>query len=83
MLKAAPSGFCFECPKYPCRRLKDLDKRYKTKYSMSMIENLGFIREHGLNAFVEKEDLRWRCTKCGGTICVHRGYCYQCGERPD
>ena len=83
MLTATPSGFCFECPKYPCRRLKDLDKRYRTKYAMSMLENLEFIREHGLSAFVEKEHDRWRCRKCGGTICVHRGFCFACGERPD
>ena len=34
------SGFCYECAEYPCRRLKALDKRYRTKYGMSMIENL-------------------------------------------
>ena len=82
-IKASQSGFCYECPKYPCRRLKQLDKRYRTKYSMSMIENLQFIREHGLRAFVEKENERWRCRKCGGVICVHRHFCFTCGERPD
>jgi len=77
---ATESGFCYECPKYPCRRLKDLDKRYRTKYGMSMLENLAFIREHGLSAFVEKETERWRCPKCGATICVHRRQCQNCGE---
>ena len=80
-IKTNESGFCFECGKYPCRRLKQLDKRYCTKYHMSMIENLESIRETGLAAFVEKEQARWRCPKCGGTICVHRGYCYDCGEK--
>lgn len=82
-LKAAQSGFCYECPKYPCRRLKDLDKRYRTKYAMSMLENLAYIREHGLNAFVENEHERWRCRKCGGVICVHRHFCFRCGEKLD
>lgn len=82
-LKACQSGFCYECPKYPCRRLKQLDKRYRTKYTMSMLENLEFIREHGLSAFVDKEHERWRCRKCGGVISCHRGYCFTCGERPD
>jgi len=77
------SGFCFECLKYPCRRLKQLDKRYRTKYAMSMLENLEFIREHGLSTFLDKENERWRCQKCGGVICIHRGYCYSCGERSD
>lgn len=82
-VKTSESGFCFECENYPCKRLRQLDKRYRTKYAMSMIENLESIRKTGLPAFVKKEKERWRCSKCGGTICVHRGYCYDCGERPN
>jgi hypothetical protein len=40
--------FCYECPDFPCHRLKDLDKRYRDKYHMSMIENLNFIKASGL-----------------------------------
>jgi hypothetical protein len=83
VIKTNNSGFCFECDKYPCKRLKQLDKRYRARYSMSMLENLEHIRNFGLAVFVEKERGRWQCLKCGGTICVHRGYCYSCGERPD
>jgi hypothetical protein len=82
-IKLNQSGFCFECSKYPCRRLKQLDLRYRTKYAMSMIQNLEFIQGNGLDAFVARESQRWRCLKCGGVICVHRGYCYDCGEKPD
>ena len=81
MIKISQSGFCFECEKYPCRRLKQLDKRYRTKYAMSMIEYLESIKEIGLSAFVANEKERWHCKKCGGVICVHRGYCFNCGER--
>jgi hypothetical protein len=80
VIKANKSGFCFECPDYPCKRLKQLDKRYRTKYAMSMIENLEFIESRGLSAFIVKEKERWRCKKCGGVICVHRKRCYICGE---
>ena len=82
MIKQDQSKFCFKCVAYPCKRLKQLDRRYRTKYSMSMIENLEFIKEKGLDSFAEKENDRWRCKKCGGIICVHWGYCYQCGEEP-
>ncbi len=81
-IKASRSGFCYECLRYPCLRLKQLDKRYRTKYLMSMLENLEFIREHGLSALVEREKERWRCRKCGGVISCHRGYCFTCGEKP-
>ena len=76
------SGFCYDCPKYPCARLKQLDRRYRTKYGMSMLENLAFIREHGLSAFESREAERWCCPDCGGVICVHRGYCFRCGRKP-
>jgi hypothetical protein len=74
--------FCSgKCDKYPCRRLRDLDKRYRTKYGMSMIENLDNIKKTGIRDFVRNEKTRWRCTKCGSTICVHRDSCLKCGER--
>jgi hypothetical protein len=79
MIKLSKFGFCFECEKYPCTRLKQLDKRYRTKYAMSMIENLESIKGIGLRTFVENEMERWRCQKCGGVICVHGGSCIQCG----
>ena len=72
------SGMCYECPKYPCRRLKQLDKRYRTKYNMSMIDNLEFIKEYGLGKFISKEEEKWACNNCGGVICVHRGFCLSC-----
>ena len=79
MIQRSKSKFCFECENYPCKRLKQLDKRYRTKYNMSMIENLENIKKIGLSAFVENEKERWHCTTCGGVICVHRGYCLLCG----
>ena len=80
-IKNSKSGFCFECKKYPCLRLKQLDKRYRTKYKMSMLENLENLKTIGVSAFYENEKKRWRCAKCGGVICVHKGYCFSCGEK--
>lgn len=71
--------FCFKCEKYPCARLKNLDKRYRTKYGMSMIENLENIIRLGIREFVKDERVRWTCPKCGGTINVHRWKCFDCG----
>jgi hypothetical protein len=70
--------FCFECQSFPCKRLKALDKRYRTKYHMSMIENLNFIQENGLEMFQEKEAASWRCPTCDNLICCHNGLCLQC-----
>ena len=79
-IKANQTGFCFECTEYPCKRLRALDKRYRTRYAVSMTDNLGKIKEIGVEAFVRNELERWRCGKCGGVINVHRGRCSKCGE---
>ncbi len=73
--------FCFECERYPCKLLKHLDKRYRTKYNMSEIENLEQIKKYGIKKFLVNEKLKWTCKSCGGTICVHRGYCHSCGQQ--
>ncbi|WP_135606565.1 DUF3795 domain-containing protein [Methanococcoides sp. NM1] len=75
--------FCFECEKFPCDKLKHLDERYRTKYNMSMVENLENIKELSLKEFVKNEKKRWTCSECGGTICVHRRYCYSCGKKKE
>lgn len=75
------SGFCYECDRFPCSRLKRLDKRYRAKYRMSMIDNLNFIREKGMERFLEHEQNRWTCDVCGSGISVHRGFCLHCKSK--
>lgn len=70
--------FCYECGEFPCKRLKALDKRYRTKYRMSMIDNLTYIKENGLETFLYKQELEWRCPKCEDVICCHNGLCLNC-----
>ena len=70
--------FCFECAQYPCKRLKSLDKRYRTKYHMSMIDNLNAIRDTGMDNFLSAQEEKWRFPTCGGTICCHNGLCLDC-----
>jgi len=77
-LAKTESGFCYDCDKYPCTRLKLLDKRYKTNYGMSMIENLDFIQKNGIEKFLEYEQDRWTCKVCGSGVSVHRDYCLKC-----
>jgi hypothetical protein len=71
--------YCYECPDFPCPRLKRLDKRYRTFYRMSMVENLEYIKENGVKKFLEREEAKWRCPECGGVVCCHNGICFSCG----
>jgi len=70
---------CSSCGKFPCRRIKDLDKRYRTRYGESPIENLLRAEEMGEEAFIKGEDERWRCAGCRELLCVHRENCLNCG----
>ena len=77
-LAETESGFCYDCEKFPCIRLNNLDKRYRTKYGMSMIENLLFIKNHGLDEFLKNEETKWKCKICGAGLSVHRNFCLNC-----
>lgn len=77
-LAKTESGFCYDCTIYPCARLKRLDKRYRTNYGMSMIENLDYIQSHGLEKFMANEESRWACKECGSGVSVHRDFCLKC-----
>lgn len=72
-------NYCHECKGFPCESLIHLDKRYKTHFRMSMIENLQFIKNNGIKRFLVKEQEKWKCTECGGVICCHNGICFACG----
>ena len=73
--------YCFSCDGFPCDRLKHLDERYRTKYGMSMIENLAHIKKFGIRHFIRNEKERWTCPGCGQLICVHKQQCLSCGHK--
>ncbi|NQT57643.1 MAG: DUF3795 domain-containing protein [Bacteroidetes bacterium] len=80
-LAKAKTKLCYGCENFPCARLKRLDKRYRTKYHMSMIENLENIRDYGIREFIKIEKSRWKCPECGKILCVHREDCEDCGAK--
>jgi hypothetical protein len=70
ILKKKKMKFCSDkCKKYPCKRLKNLDKRYRAKYGMSMIENLKFIEEKGIRRFIEQQKHKY--LRKDKIYCVH------------
>jgi hypothetical protein len=77
-LRTGRYAFCYECEAFPCERLSKLDKRYRTRYHTSFVENLNEIKTRGMEVFLESERERHRCTACGGVVCVHDDRCYEC-----
>ena len=78
-LRKGEIEFCFECDEFPCENLLNLEENYRKRFDMSMIENLNFIKNKGMDEFLRQQEERYRCPECGGVICVHDGKCYSCG----
>jgi hypothetical protein len=78
-LEKTASEFCYNCEVFPCLRIKQLDKRYSTKYRTSFIANLMMIKEKGVEYFLGFESERRTCPGCGSVLCVHRPKCLVCG----
>jgi hypothetical protein len=79
-LQRTSSKFCFDCEKFPCKRINQLDKRYRSKYRTSFIQNLETIKELGITAFIASEALRWTCPGCGSVLSCHRQNCLVCNR---
>lgn len=79
LLLNAKVKYCYECKDFPCEKLQHIDKRYQTFFRMGMIENLELIKKEGIKNFLEREQDKWGCKKCGAMICCHNGICFNCG----
>lgn len=81
--RALPDGFCDGCEDYPCADVMEKETRYSNAYPMveTPIGNLHYIRQYGMERFLEQERARWACPDCGAVICVHDGVCSGCGGK--
>ncbi len=70
--------FCYECKEFPCEKLKQIDRRYKENFRMSLLKNLIDIKVNGMEKFLRTQEEIWQCPNCGGVICCHNGLCFQC-----
>ncbi len=71
--------FCFTCANFPCAELRHLDRRYRTKYGVSVVANLESIKSIGVKNFVLEEADKWSCPECGSRLCMHKPECGNCG----
>jgi hypothetical protein len=79
--KRGGGKYCSSCQVYPCDWITHLDRRYRTKYAMSMCDNLERIRTSGVRRFLREEKERWTCSGCVQILTVHRPQCLSCGRR--
>lgn len=73
-------SFCSpECPDFPCRRLRDLARRYRNRYGVDLIGALGTIAHDGWRGFLEAGRRAYTCGDCGRLLCLHDAACPHCG----
>ena len=81
LLAETSSGFCYDCSRFPCARLKLLDKRYRLRYHTSLADDLRKLQSEGLEHYLEQEEHRWTCPHCNGKLCIHNENCPQCEKK--
>jgi len=80
IIKDNKVDFCYQCKEFPCKILEHIVKGYVKRYNYSVIDNGIFIKEHGLEKFILKEENLYKCHDCGDTICIHNKKCYTCDK---
>lgn len=58
----------------------NLEKSYKQRYQVSLVDNSLNAKERGLTQFMKQDRRRWTCRRCGGVISLHDQECSECGE---
>ncbi len=71
--------WCFECARFPCAGIKDLSRRYTSKYGVDLVQN-GLDARSDMDSFLEAQRMKFTCRACGGAINRHRKYCSECGK---
>jgi hypothetical protein len=79
--RARGYGYCLECPEFPCKNIRNLERSYTKRYATSLIGNSLSVRDIGMAAFQGQERIRWSCKKCGGVVSLHDGVCSECGGK--
>jgi hypothetical protein len=74
-------ALCVDCADFPCVIIKRLDKSYRLRYQVSLIDNARRLKAVGAPQFLSEEKDGWTCAACGGVISLHDGVCSECGKQ--
>ena len=55
--------------------MKQINKRYTVRYETSLIANLEFIRDKGMEKFLQEEKKKWLTDQ--GVRCIHNKKVYK------
>lgn len=73
--------WCFQCHDFPCRKLRDFSDVHVVNgisHHAMVIEDLQYIRDHGIEQWVAKQGKAARCPQCGKTLYWFVRECPEC-----
>jgi len=76
--------WCFECEEFPCDRLfrfRDAHVVDGVSHHASVIEDLSFMRENGVQAWLDRQEERSKCPECGTAHYWFARFCSNCGAQ--
>ena len=72
---------CSNCEELPCHRITGLMAMGDYLHRDEYLPNLEKIRGMGVQEWVQYEEERWRCSRCGLPMSWYDSKCARCGER--
>lgn len=76
--------WCFECRHFPCQRLRDFLPIHVVNgisHHARLIEELQFMKEHGIERWLQRQQQAGRCPQCGRMIYWHDRQCPACQKQ--
>jgi predicted RNA-binding Zn-ribbon protein involved in translation (DUF1610 family) len=73
--------FCFQCDKLPCAPFIAFRDSEEWPYHAAVPKNLERVQQVGVDVWLEEQDTRWRCPKCGTKFAWQDETCKSCGEK--
>ncbi len=70
---------CAFCSKFPCEMLIHFSKD-EWPHHIEVIENLKFIKKHGIEAWINQQREIWSCSSCQARTHWYQKSCTKCGE---
>ncbi len=76
--------WCFECTEFPCERLRNFTKMHIVDgmpHHACVIDDLRYMKEHGVDSWLEVQDRAGRCPECGKRLYWFVRECPGCHAR--
>jgi hypothetical protein len=73
--------WCFQCREFPCSRLRSFLPIHAVNgvsHHAGLIEELEYLKRHGVERWVEKQDQSGRCPNCGKALYWYARECPAC-----